>query len=38
MNGAELIEFSGWLAAAWSVGFCGGWLLTLVKKALDVAT
>lgn len=37
MSLADLISFFGYLTAAWVSGFCGGLLLTYVKRAFEQA-
>lgn len=38
MTGTEITEFFGWLFAAWSLGFTGGYVLTTFKRAMDAAS
>jgi len=35
MTIADIAELLGYLAAAWSVGFCAGYLYTWFKRGLD---
>jgi hypothetical protein len=32
------IEIFGWLFSAWSLGFAGGYLFTVFKRAVDAVT
>lgn len=36
MTGAEIAEFLGMLVAAWVVGFTGGYIFTVFKRAFDI--
>jgi len=36
MTTQDIVELSGWLIAAWSLGFTGGYLLTKFKHAVNM--
>jgi hypothetical protein len=38
LSSGDIIEFFGWLFAAWSLGFSGGYLLTQFKRAMDAVS
>ena len=35
MTAPDLLELCGYLVAAWSIGFCGGYLLTKFKHGIN---
>lgn len=38
MIASDIISFFGWLFAAWSLGFSGGYVLTTFKRAMDAVS